>query len=393
MASMNPKMQITEDSESPTRVMQIIARMNVGGPAILVADLIRGLNDDLFQSRLISGYCGENEIDYLESVAHDIPVRKVRGLGRKISLFSDIKALFALIREIKEFKPHIVHTHTVKAGVLGRIASLLSGHKSIRIHTFHGHLLIGYFNKFIVRIIILIEKTLAFKTDVLFTVGSQVKLDLAKFGVAPSEKFVVTLPGLKPFKSSNQNAIREELNLENKLVVALIGRLTEIKRPDRFIESAIKILDGRSDVIFLIVGDGELRPKLFADSKVYPLNFIFLGWRNDVEDIISLCDVIALTSDNEGIPLSLIQACQAGKPVVATNAGSVSDLVTDGVNGYLTDFTVEDFTLKLLDLLENPQKRLDFGKAGISITNTRFSRLVMQKQHREIYSHQIRRAG
>jgi glycosyltransferase involved in cell wall biosynthesis len=393
MVLVNSKMQLSENSESPIRVMQIIARMNVGGPAILVADLIRGLNDDLFQSRLISGYCGENEIDYLESVAKDIPVIRVRGLGRKISLFSDLRALFTLIKEIKEFKPHIVHTHTVKAGVLGRVASLLSGHKSRRIHTFHGHLLFGYFNKSFVRIIVLIEKILALKTDLLLAVGSQVKKDLVKIGVAPSDKFIVTLPGLKPFKTNEKSKIRKELNIKNQLVVALVGRLTEIKRPDRFIGSAMKILEARSDVIFLVVGDGELRPKLVADSKIYSDNFVFLGWRNDVEDVISLCDVVALTSDNEGIPLSLIQACQAGKPVVATNAGSVSDLITDGVNGYLTEFSVEDFTLKLLDLLENPQKRLDFGKAGIAITSTGFSRLVMQKQHREIYSHQFRSAG
>ena len=136
---------MSHQTDSPVRVMRIIARMNVGGPAVQVSGLMRGFNSKEFDQRLYTGYCSEDEADYLEASAKDIAAFRIQGLGRRISLYNDVKAFISLVNEIKRFKPQIIHTHTAKAGFLGRIASIVSLQPSIRVHTFHGHLLNGYF--------------------------------------------------------------------------------------------------------------------------------------------------------------------------------------------------------------------------------------------------------
>ncbi len=140
------------------KVLQVIARMNVGGPAVIVADLMRGLDSSDFQQTLITGYCADNEADYLETVATDVKATRIAGLGRSISPLADVKAFFALVALIKSEQPDVIHTHTAKAGVLGRIAAMMAGSKALRIHTFHGHLLHGYFSGWKTQLVITIEK-------------------------------------------------------------------------------------------------------------------------------------------------------------------------------------------------------------------------------------------
>jgi hypothetical protein len=170
-------------AKQPVRVVQIIARMNVGGPAVLVADLMRSLDKSAVEQTLITGYCDENEADYLETVATDVKATRIAGLGRSVSLVADVRAFFALVGMLRELRPDIVHTHTAKAGVLGRLASMLAGRKVKRVHTFHGHLLHGYFSGWKVRLVISIEKFLAKRTDVLLAVGNKVKDDLLAAGI------------------------------------------------------------------------------------------------------------------------------------------------------------------------------------------------------------------
>jgi hypothetical protein len=143
---------------SQVKVMQIIARMNVGGPAVIVAELMRGLDKSAIEQILVTGFCDENEADYLDTVAKDVKATRIAGLGRSISLIADLKAFFGLVSLIRKYKPDVIHTHTAKAGVLGRAASLLAGRGAVRVHTFHGHLLHGYFSKTLTRVVILIEK-------------------------------------------------------------------------------------------------------------------------------------------------------------------------------------------------------------------------------------------
>ena len=170
-------------SNQPAKVMQIIARMNVGGPAILVADLMRNLDSSKFESRLVTGYCDENESDFLDAVATDIKAIRVPGFGRSISIGNDLKAFFLLMIEIRRFKPDVVHTHTAKAGVLGRLAAFLAKPSAKRIHTFHGHLLHGYFPAWKTQIVVSIEKLLARPSAALITIGTQVQKDLLAVGI------------------------------------------------------------------------------------------------------------------------------------------------------------------------------------------------------------------
>ena len=155
---------------SPIRVMRIIARMNVGGPAVQVSGLMRGFNSNEFEHRLYTGFCGTDEADYLDSVATDVKAFRIEGLGRRVSLRGDMRAFFSLIKAIREFEPHIIHTHTAKAGFLARLASLVSLQKSVRVHTFHGHLLNGYFGSFKRTLVVIAEKSLALITQQLLVV-------------------------------------------------------------------------------------------------------------------------------------------------------------------------------------------------------------------------------
>jgi hypothetical protein len=160
--------------------MRVIARMNVGGPAVQVSGLMRGINSTEFDHRLYTGFCTADEADYLDAVATDVNAVRIEGLGRRsVNLVGDLRAFVSLVKEIRDFKPDVIHTHTAKAGFLGRIASIVSLHPSIRVHTFHGHLLNGYFGTFKrLLLVTLVEKILANFTDQLLAVGDKVRCDL-----------------------------------------------------------------------------------------------------------------------------------------------------------------------------------------------------------------------
>ena len=175
---------VAMESSKPVKVMQIIARMNVGGPAVLVADLVRNLDPQGFSSVLVTGYCDENESDYLDEVAQDVVAIRIPGLGRSVSPLKDLTAFFLLIKQIRQFKPDVIHTHTAKAGVLGRLAGLLARPQAKRVHTFHGHLLHGYFSSGKTRLVIGLEKALGLFTHRFIAIGNVVKNDLVKAGIA-----------------------------------------------------------------------------------------------------------------------------------------------------------------------------------------------------------------
>ncbi len=216
------------------KVMQIIARMNVGGPAVIVAELMRGLDSSQFEQVLITGYCDETEADYLDEVATDIKATRIAGLGRSLSPFADLKAFFGLVSTIKKFNPDVIHTHTAKAGVLGRLASIIAGRGAVRIHTFHGHLLHGYFAGWKTRLVVAIEKFFAARTDYLIAIGSEVKRDLIAAGIGTAAQYSVFFPGLPEPKSFDKADLRKRLELDPATIYCtFVGRLTQIKRPDR----------------------------------------------------------------------------------------------------------------------------------------------------------------
>ena len=366
------------------KVVQIIARMNVGGPAVIVADLMRGLDNTQIEQTLITGYCDANEADYLETVATDIPATRIAGLGRSVSPLADLRAFFSLISALRTIKPDVIHTHTAKAGVLGRLAAILSFSKAKRIHTFHGHLLHGYFSGWKVKLVIAIEKFFASRSDVLIAVGNQVKEDLLEVGIGTSKQYHVIFPGLPTPKTAEKSQLRNQLQLdESRLYCTFVGRLTQIKRPDRLLDVAAQFKG--SNLHFLIAGEGELFEQSKARAFAEELPITFLGWRSDIDEIFAASDIAILTSDNEGIPLTLIQAAQAGLPIVATNVGSIKDIVISGETGYLTSANSDAMATALAELVQNVELRQKMGAAGRARALSLFSLEKSLSDHAKLY--------
>jgi glycosyltransferase involved in cell wall biosynthesis len=367
---------------APLRVMRVVARMNVGGPALQSVMLMRGLPSDRFEQRLYTGFVEPDEADYVDLRAPGLAVHRLPTLGRRIRPADDVRALAALTAEMRRFRPHIVHTHTFKAGTLGRVAAALA-HVPGRVHTFHGHLLKGYFPPRTVRLISLTESILARHTDRLIAVGDRVRDDLLAAGIGRAGQYTVVPPGtsLKPLPP--RQAAREQLGLPaDGKVVAYVGRLTRIKRPDRLVAVARDVIAAMPGVTFAICGDGELGAKL--SSAAHPLgpSMRLLGWRADVEKVYAAADMVLLTSDNEGMPVSLIEAGLAGVPAVATNVGSVAEVVKDGSTGLLTRCDADDLAQSVLRLLRDDRLRWQMSAAATSWTRERFGaeRLVADVQ-------------
>ncbi len=367
------------------KVVQIIARMNVGGPAVIVADLMRGLDGDQYEQTLITGYCDENEADYLETVATDISATRVAGLGRSVSPIADLRAFLTLISTLRAINPDVIHTHTAKAGVLGRLAAILSGSKARRIHTFHGHLLHGYFAGWKVKLVIAIEKFFAARSDFLIAVGNQVKEDLLAAGIGVRSQYEVIFPGLPAPKVAEKAELRRQMHLDPSLIyITFVGRLTHIKRPDRLLDVAALLTD--TSAHFLIAGEGELFAESKARAVASNLPITFLGWRKDIDEIFAASDIAILTSDNEGIPLTLIQAAQAGLPIVATDVGSIKDIVVNGQTGILTSTQPEELATAINTLLASAEKRANLGAAGRSRAYSLFSLDKSLADHAKLYN-------
>ena len=378
--------RVKKKNQDPIRVMRIIARMNVGGPAVQVSGLMRGFNSSEFDHRLYTGFCATHEADYLDTVATDVAAVRIEGFGRRISLGGDIRAFFALIKEIRRFKPQVIHTHTAKAGFLGRIASVVSLHSSVRVHTFHGHLLNGYFGGVKRSLVVLAEKFLAIFTDHLLAVGEKVRQDLLLAGIGSKNRFGVMPPGLsiKPLPPRRES--RESLGLlTNQLQCAFIGRITQIKRPDRFLDLVAEVNRRKIEMNFFIAGDGELMDltrKRIVDEN---LPVTILGWQSDIEKVLSAADIVVLTSDNEGTPLSLIQAGMSALPVVTTNVGSVPEVVLDGVTGLVTSMGIHEMADALEKLFNDAGLRAQYGIAAQEFTLSHFGVKRLVHDHEELY--------
>jgi len=374
-------------TSNPVKVMQIIARMNVGGPAVLVADLMRSLDPQNFSTRLVTGYCDANESDYLDEVAKDVPAVRIPGLGRSVSLLKDLNAFLLLMKEIRSFQPDVIHTHTAKAGVLGRLAGLIARPRAKRIHTFHGHLLQGYFSKNKTNLVVVLEKLLGLITFKFVAIGNTVKSDLVRAGIGSESKFEVIYPGLQDLDTYLQTDARSILGLDaSKKYVVFVGRLTAIKRPDRLIELAQYLKSNHPSSWLLIAGAGELLDSLSAKARKDELPITFMGWRKDIGLILSASDIAILCSDNEGIPLTLIQASQAGLPIVSTDVGSVSDIVINGTTGFLTKASSDALIQGVSTLLGDPELCQTFGKAGKQRAKQFFSSRSMVEHHQRLYS-------
>ncbi|WP_226873968.1 glycosyltransferase [Microbispora sitophila] len=354
--------------------MEIIARMNIGGPATQVMGLYERLNRDEFDHRLYTGHVDGAEGDQLQLRGATLEVHRIPSLGRTVRPADDLRALLRLIGAMRQFRPHIVHTRTAKAGALGRTAARLAGIGAAMVHVFHGHLLEGYFSPAKRRLYIQTERRLAAMSDRLVTVGPRVRDDLLAAGIGQPEQYVVIPPGVRLGPIPDRETARAALGLPlDTPVVAFVGRLTRVKRPDRLLATAYAVLRCLPTCRFVVCGDGELTQELVRGIGDRSDSFRLLGWRKDTETVYAAADVVILTSDNEGTPLTLVEAGMAGIPVVATRVGSVPDVVRDGVTGLLAAPDPDDLAEQTLRLLSDPALAGRMGEAARRWTSTSFA--------------------
>lgn len=330
--------------ERPIKIMRIIARLNIGGPAIHVSLVTAGINDHGFSSTLVTGRVGpaEGDMTYLADQYGVMPFY-LNGLGREISIFDDVEAFFGLVRLIAREKPDVVHTHTTKAGVLGRFAAWLCGVPVI-VHTFHGHGFEGYVGPVQSRLFVILEQTTALMSTAILTISDGLKDALIRFRIAPPDKIKVVPLGLDldwlldldPLRGR----LREELALRpDARLIGIVGRLVNIKNHQLFLGAARKVADQDPTAHFVVVGDGVLRVELEQQARHLGLEKVvhFIGWQQKLDWIYADLDVLALTSHNEGTPVSIIEALAGQVPVVATAVGGVPDLLNHGEFGCLVE--------------------------------------------------------
>ena len=370
----------------PIRVLHVVTRMNTGGVAVLIGNLMRNYDASAFEFKLAAGVCDTSEEDYLQAVARDIPVVKIASLERAISLHKDLAAFFEIVKVIREFKPDVIHTHTSKAGLLGRLAAIVTYPKAKRVHTYHGHLLDGYFSKFKTSLLIKIESMLAKRTHRLIAMGNQVKRDLLDAGVGRNEQYNVLFPGLVAVEQIAKDKARILLGLNHGDICCLfVGRLTQIKRPDRLLDVFAELKDRKVEVKLLIAGEGELLDYVKTRISTDRLNVELLGWQKDMSAIYSAADVLILCSDNEAVSLALIEGSQYGIPLVSTNVGSVGDIVINESTGLLTYLNPTALADAIERLASDAQLCGAMGQAGKARAEQYFSLERMVKDHGNIY--------
>jgi glycosyltransferase involved in cell wall biosynthesis len=366
------------------RVLRVIGRMNVGGPALEVT-LTEGLNPQRFSTRLLVGSVGSGEADYLDLRAPHVSARRVFGLGRSPNPLGDARALAAITEEIRQLRPHILHTHTAKAGVLGRMAARIT-RVPATVHTYHGHLLRGYFSPAVTKGVVIVERAFARGTTRLVAVGEQVKEDLLAAGIGSPPQYVVVPPGVTLPAPPERSAARSLLELPGDVpIVAFVARLTAIKRPDRFIKVCERVVQRLPDTLFIVAGEGNLMDEVRHQAQPLGRQVRFLGWRADVESVYAAADVVMLTSDNEGMPVSLIEAAYVGTPVVATRVGSTPEVVVDGVTGFVTSADVEELATATMALLEDRETRGKMGRHAAERAQQEFSAQRLIGDTEELY--------
>ena len=327
------------------KIVRIIARLNVGGPARHVVWLTKNLQSEEFQSVLLTGTVpdGEEDMSYFAGENGVSPVF-IPQMSRELSP-KDIISLWKVFRLIMREKPDIIHTHTAKAGTIGRVAGFFYRWllwKDLKmVHTYHGHVFHSYYGKRKTALFLFIERSLARLTDKIIAISAQQKAEInEQFGVGRTEQFEVVQLGidLTPFAESEakKSILRAEIGAErDEILVGFVGRLTEIKNLPMLLKAAqIYEEQKRADfpkLKFVIVGDGHLRESLEAEADSLGVRdaVLFLGNRSDADVFYAGLDVVALVSLNEGTPLSLIEAMANGKPFVSTSVGGVVDLLGD----------------------------------------------------------------
>jgi glycosyltransferase involved in cell wall biosynthesis len=375
---------VSVQPEQPIRVLRVIARLNMGGPAIHVANLAAGLADRGYHTTLVAGSLarGEDSMAFLADRL-GVSVVSVPEIQREVSFLHDARSIARVASLIRELRPHILHTHTAKAGAIGRLAALSAGdaRPPVVVHTFHGHVLKGYFDAPRTAFFRQIERELARASDALVAVSPEVRDELVALGVAPREKFAVVRLGIPlDERLSDATADLDYRRLygirPRSFVVGWVGRMTAVKDTGATLEILHALRRRGVDAVLCMVGDGPDRERLEAlahDLGIAKLCF-FVGYQPEVAGFYRLFDAFLLPSLNEGTPVSAIEALAAGTPVVANRVGGLPDVVRDGVDGYLvTAGDVEGAAGKLELLARDARLRRKLGASGRARVLERYS--------------------
>lgn len=358
---------------STVKVLHVIARMNVGGTARYVGDLVANIPD----SALATGYVQGSEIE--DPIVNDLTTFRLPHMGRKISPVNDFKAWLELRRIIGDLKPQIVHTHTFKAGLIGRLVA--GDHK--RVHTFHGHLFDDQsFSASQKRVITLSERYLAEKTDLLISVGKKVGRDLRNAGIGITKRWASIAPGVKALHTIDKIDARRILGLNaDVFLVGWMARMTSVKNPFLMLELARE----KPEVKFVMAGGGDLIEQVREAS---PRNVAVIGW-TDASIFWSAIDCAISTSDNEGMPIALIEAQLAGIPVIATNVGSNSEVIEDTITGLVTPKSIAGLVAALELISSDLSLFNSMSNAAANIAQVKFSEHKMIEAHITLYAEML----
>jgi len=410
------------------KVIRIIARLNVGGPARHVVWLTQALQNDEFQSVLLTGSVpgGEEDMSWFAAEYNVVP-RYIPEMSRELSA-KDVISLWKLYQQFRREKPDIIHTHTAKAGTIGRAAGFLyrwltwqtligKPHRVKFLHTFHGHVFHSYYGRRKTRFFLSVEKMLArLVTDKIIVISNQQFKEIhEQFKVGKTEQFQIVPLGidLAPFVESEarRHLLREEINAApNEIIIGLVGRLTEIKNHILFLRVAQIYKERQSNEFpplrFVIIGDGNLRKTLEAEAVELGLEdtVMFLGNRNDAEVFYAGLDIVALTSHNEGTPLSLIEAMANARPVISTAVGGTVDLLGKIIEEK-EDFAVckrgirvapnnaEAFFNGLIYLAGNENLRDEFSRCGRDFAVSNYSKERLIAEIKDLYRDLLKEKG
>lgn len=356
------------------RVLRIVGRLNMGGPAHQAALLGgRRFHPDRYETLLVHGSVAPGEAS-LAGLAEEegATMRFVGELQQPVHPLRDPRALLKLVRLARAFKPHIVHTHTAKAGFLGRQAALAVRPRPAIVHTYHGHVLEGYFGAAKSRLYLQLERALARVSDRLIGVSQATVDDLVRLGVAPPGRFRVVPLGLdlEPLAEPGEELRREsrgELGVgDDDVLLVFVGRVVPIKRLDLLLRALARARQSEPRLQLAIVGDSDVRPALERQAAELGIAAAvrFLGYRRELRPVFAAADVAVLSSANEGTPVSLIEAGAAGLPAVATDVGGVGEVVTGETGVLVPPDDAEAFAAALLRMAGDPALRADRGRAA-----------------------------
>ena len=400
-----PRLMPTANSTTPTPVVRVITRLNIGGPSIQATRLTSALDHHGYSTTLIHGRLGEGEGDMSYLIAPGARAIYVDTLRRPLSPLNDVRTLLRLYREFKTARPAIVHTHMAKAGMLGRVAAALynatrgAAPRARVIHTYHGHVLEGYFSPLMTTVFITLERLLARVSDRLVAISPAIERELRdgfKIGRAGQYRVVPLGFDLRSFAAVDDAAraqARRELNLPpGAKVVSTVGRLTAIKQHRLLLDTVAKAAKTQPAILALIAGDGELRRDLesYAAELGIADRVRFLGWRRDLATIYAATDVFVLTSRNEGTPVALIEAMASGVPGVSTDVGGVKDVITsDDVGSRVRDGDSDGLAAHIVRFLADDELRRLTGQRARAAVLDRYSLDRLVRDIAALYSELI----